>query len=673
MTDFEKVTENEQISQQSKQVPVDSETTTDDYTENIQGIDNYSPETLEQITIEGVTQAHIVSAIKKCLEVSTLIKPSKTLINSVYSILDNLFIKEKRYVILEAPTGSGKTIIGFMVYFCIQHIYHELELKSKEISARPIPIAQLSYFLTSAKLLQEQIDTDLDRFEFRQYITMLKGVSNYVCTSETDKLDALKAQGLPLPTDRNGNTISKIMYNDRPCKGLTKIQRIGAYDHCDPNCPYQVARFEASEKSCTVLNYAYFLNIMRSEFNPFFGKRFLTIADEAHLIPDIVCNIFNYEFTQFALNQLYKLFVELESNYGTSFGINDAKESIMGVFKVFKDPLNRTSVLIDYYDTLFKVRQVLESIKKQPEHFASYIQAVSNNLERVEETLQNRDRFIKLVNERPEDIFFESEQVAYDNTTGAKVYKHIVRDLSEAEMVKTNFLSKLNKGIFMSATLGDIDEYATMMGMEPDEYVGLRLPSQFDFSKSPIIIAKSAWLNYANFDKNINKVVMDTIKICNDYHPNEKGIIHTSTFKICNIIKDKIELGLVPDKSRFLFYSNSNEKEQLIELMRTSTKPYVIVGPSLYEGLDLKDDLGRFNILVKVPYGALTDYVKKKMERFPFWYKRNTIEKIVQAIGRTNRHTNDYSTIYLLDSLFDKIIYETNEDIIKRLKYQTIY
>ena len=89
--------------------------------------------------------------------------------------------------------------------------------------------------------------------------------------------------------------------------------------------------------------------------------------------------------------------------------------------------------------------------------------------------------------------------------------------------------------------------------------------------------------------------------------------------------------------------------------LKQSQLPLVIVGPSLYEGLDLKYDEGRFNILLKVPYPGIDDYVRAKMERIPFWYERVTIEKTIQAIGRTNRAVDDRSTTYLIDSTFSKI------------------
>lgn len=633
--------------------------------ENITGIDNYSPTELEVLTIDDVTQADIIEAIKASLKVSPLINPSKVLVNSVYSILKGLFIDDKKYVILEAPTGSGKTIIGFISYFCIQYLFYKKNMPDTYLDAdRLNPVPQLGYFLTSAKMLQEQIDSDLDRFDFRNYITMLKGVANYDCILETDKLKP------PYPKDRNGLEIKRVSYSDRPCKGLTKKERMQAYSECDPICPYQVARFEASEKSFTVFNYAYFLNVMRGEFNPFFGPRLLTIADEAHLVPDIVCNIFNFEFTQFLFNRTSSIVQEMDVSYGTSEETDQAKKLLSEGFLIFRSMLNRLSTIESYFNICRDLKNLFSTVKKI-EQYKGLSTKVGDLVERFENILKTEDQF-KNLTKRPEDAFFESELIANDRVTNSKVYKHIVRDLSEGAMVKEHFLKKTNKVILMSATIGDIDEYASLMGMEDGEYLGLKLPSQFDFSKSPINLCKSGWLNYKNFDNNIDKVLLDTIKICNDYHPKEKGIIHTSTFKICNLIKDKINQGLVQNPDRFLFYANADEKEAMVNMMKESSKPYVIVGPSLYEGLDLKDDLGRFGILVKVPYGGLTDYTKRKIERFPFWYRRTTIQKVEQAIGRTNRHVNDYSTIYLMDSSFDKIIFETNESIVDRITYLKI-
>jgi len=626
---------------------------------------DYAPDKVETINIHGVLQSDIVDAIKTCLKVSPLILPSPTLVKSVFAILTSLYIDDKKYVIIEAPTGSGKTIIGFMVYFCTQYLYYKCEHEQNTIDAKPHPLPQITYFLTSAKMLQEQIDSDLDRFQFRDYIAMLKGVNNYTCIDATNKLNAES------PT-KSMFVKETVKYGDRSCMGCEKKVRQVQFAHCDDICPYQMARLDASEKSCTILNYAYFLNVLKGEFNPFFAKRFLTISDEAHLIPDIVCNIFNYEFTQYTINRVLRLLNEIEYSYGQE-GITELKELLMPCFELFTKELNGTSVIAKYLSNINKFETAFLRIDKvKPECMATNKVPIFKLQESLKSITSVGNDILKLINEREEDVYYESEEIAFDKMSGVKVFKHILKDLNESEMVKKNFLTKTNKALFMSATLGDIDEYATMMGMEEGEYAGLRLPSTFDFEKSPIMITKSGWLNYANFEKNIDKVVMDTFKVCETYHPKEKGIIHTSTFKITELLKRKIEQGLVPNPNRYLFYKTAEEKEKCVELMSSSMMPFIIIGPSLYEGLDLKDDKGRFNILMKVPYAGMSNYTKKKMERFPFWYKRNTLEKIIQAIGRTNRSTNDYSKVYLLDSLFEKIIYDTNNDICNRIKYTTI-
>ena len=99
----------------------------------------------------NATKEDIIEAIKLCLKVSPLINASNTLINSVYSILSSLYIDDKKYVIIEAPTGSGKTIIGFVVYFCTLYLQQKFENNLIPGEPKQEPFSSLTYFLTSSK------------------------------------------------------------------------------------------------------------------------------------------------------------------------------------------------------------------------------------------------------------------------------------------------------------------------------------------------------------------------------------------------------------------------------------------------------------------------------------------------------------------------------------------
>ncbi|MNN86228.1 hypothetical protein D3C81_2036210 [compost metagenome] len=78
-----------------------------------------------------------------------------------------------------------------------------------------------------------------------------------------------------------------------------------------------------------------------------------------------------------------------------------------------------------------------------------------------------------------------------------------------------------------------------------------------------------------------------------------------------------------------------------------------MVSPSLTTGTDLKDDLSRFQILVKLPWASLADQrVAKKVEMDGDWYVVEMLRVLVQAAGRSTRDKDDYSTSYVLDTSF---------------------
>lgn len=607
----------------------------------------------------------VKESIRVCLEYNPGYKKTDSLIITTYNALISFYVDNTKYVLLSAPTGQGKSIIGQLIHFCCCYIDDTIA-KSEPITIIEGSNSVLSvnsahtYFLTSSKILQDQLESDFGRFQIYDYFSMLKGTSNYECTKMTKQ------------------NKSYTNYTERFCLGMKKAEKEQL--DCFPSCPYLCARFEASVSSCSVLNYSYFLNVMKMKINPFFSVRPLTISDEAHLVPDIVLDSFNITLTMYNINKVNKIYDNMILNFKKLL-TNNGQISLNGLgieplliesFMFFSNEkvslLDITLYLTNYKKLLVLLGEQLVLYKNDKVFIEMFYKDVHKLID--DNLTADYGDYIKGLTERPEDLFIESEFITnfVFKHKSYKIFKYKVYDLSEAEMCKKNFLSKVKRGLFMSATLGNIDEFALLMGMQKNEYTGFRLESNFNFDKSPINIVNSGYLNYANFTKNIPKIVFDTLKICEELHPKEKGIIHTSTFVIANLLKEEIyKRGL--GYGRYLFYENSEEKEFCINRMKNEKGNYVIIGPSLYEGLDLKQETGRFNIVMKAPYSGLSDYIRKKMERYPFWYERKTLEKLVQAIGRTNREIDDFSVTYLLDSSLDKLIFKTPEFVTKRIKY----
>ena len=137
-------------------------------------------------------------------------------------------------------------------------------------------------------------------------------------------------------------------------------------------------------------------------------------------------------------------------------------------------------------------------------------------------------------------------------------------------------------------------------------------------------------------------------------HKNEKGIIHCHSYKIVKYLQENLQ------SPRLLFHDSTN-RDLVLKAHILSTKATVILSPSMEEGVDLKNELSRFQIICKIPYPYLGDkLITQRMKRWKWWYSYETIKKIVQSIGRSIRNKKDYAKTYILDNCW-KDFYLRNE------------
>ncbi len=106
-------------------------------------------------------------------------------------------------------------------------------------------------------------------------------------------------------------------------------------------------------------------------------------------------------------------------------------------------------------------------------------------------------------------------------------------------------------------------------------------------------------------------------------------------------------------------------RERAISDHYESTEPTILASPSMTEGLDLKDDLSRIQIITKVPYPFLDPYNRVRMQRDPKWYQLQTALTLVQATGRSVRSVDDYALTVILDQDFGRFLSQ-NQDILPK-------
>jgi len=210
------------------------------------------------------------------------------------------------------------------------------------------------------------------------------------------------------------------------------------------------------------------------------------------------------------------------------------------------------------------------------------------------------------------------------------------------------------KILLMSGTILDRDTYCRNLGIPINEVAFISLDSPFDKKNRPIFIVSAGSMRYKNIDKSLPKLAKAVQSLINNEHKNEKGIIHCHTYRIAKYLNQHVKTN------RFLLHDSSNRME-VYNFHLNDKKPTILLSPSLTEGIDLFDELSRFQIIMKIPFPYLGDeFIKQKMNRVSGWYEWETAKTIIQASGRSIRHEDDHSITYILDSDFN-FFYKRNE------------
>ena len=514
-------------------------------------------------------------------------------------------------IILSAPTGSGKSVVGIAV----SYILNEEENKH-------------GFILSSDLSLQEQYERDFKRFNINY--GSIKGINNYLCVDNNEKNS--------LGTCRIRNKAPKRMY-------------------CYSQCPYFSARDNAADSPTALLNYSYFLihmNYVNQHMDePIFEPRDFCICDEGHKILDIVQNHFSprfdpktieklekivYFFDTYKIRNHYKDFYEIKTNIGKLFDTENQEEL-----------LSLLSNIELSFEELTASWQVLKD-KTSKEYPQEDPPKAWKDALRLCDWM--KDLHCK-VEDYVDIINVTSTRNIVKNPTGED--ELTFNCLEESYMMQKYFHQWTGFTVLMSATFADPSDYMRSIALGKAKYI--KMQSNFNFEKSPIYFYNKRRMSYAQIKENLPWLYAEIDKIL-DNHKNENGIIHTASYDLTKKIYDNLSKK---NQKRILVYSGSEEKKKVLDVLKAG-KNRVIMGPSLTHGLDLRDSWARFAIIAKVPYASLTDkFVATKMKIDNRWYKWKTIIDVLQSVGRTVRNENDWCETYILDACFGDLLHQSRK------------
>lgn len=551
----------------------------------------------------------------------------KAIVEAVHAII-NL---EHKDVIIEAPTGVGKSVIAYTIH----KVFGDL-VDRKSASQRKAHQA----YLDSIKAGNPEADTSLIHDPWEPYLWKstvtcpTKGLQDQYVHDFQDMVNfkGRKNYGCSAPTataqTHYGNASCQQILRDRDCQRW--------------RCPYVQAKNKWLIAPLRVSNSHLKISL---DLEVFGGdhRHDLLIMDECHRLPDVLVDIFE-------MNINLKNMIALQAK-----GLPRGGEIV--------DLINKLYAAIGDNLKEGKIIAVTDEIKEA----ADDLRTVSSS---IIETLTDKLRESTLSDIQEQFIDDLLTRLSSISTNAAALAQHQIQDIivqsvvfEEHQMMEITLKPilasdvyapalgwKADYRIFMSATVCGPEKYAETMGIGKFYYIEIDNPIPRD----------SRIVNYIPVGKMSGKFIdatkphmLEAIDELIEAHIDENGLIHTASYKLAEYIKtwskysDRIIIG--KDRKKTMAWLEHGADPD--------NKPVVVVSPSMVEGYDLKGDLCRFNIIAKVPFGSLGDpLIKYRADRDFGMYNRETILHVVQASGRGTRGVSDFSVNYILDESFDTLL-----------------
>ena len=518
--------------------------------------------------------------------------------------LDAFLVQKKRFVILELGTGCGKSAIGVtLARYLEAHggpTFMETDGVREETTG--------AYVLTTQKILQSQYMDDFGPDSGRNLMRSLKSANNYGCR----------------------------FYEDMRCSDSRRLlKQLGKHLEgsefqkcCRSSCPYMLDKQEFLSFPVGITNFSYFLaeTMYAKQLEP----RSTLIIDECHNIENELGKFIEVSFSERFAKQLGIRVPKLDTTESVLNWIKGPYKK--GVQKCMKDLEGKLASSFNQGGA-----SGMSDMSKRYEMLDKHICKVNRFIETYDPNNWVMNPVKSTPGEARSGRKFEFKPV----DVSAYGHEHLYR-----------FGSRV---VLMSATIVDKNTFCKSVGIDPNDCAFLHIASPFPVKNRPIHYLGVGSMSMNSIDSTLPKLAQVVAQLL-DLHKNDKGIIHCVNYRIAKYIVDTL-------KSPRLLLHDAENREEMIEFHVSNPNPTVLISPSMTEGVDLRDDASRFQLLCKVPFPYLGDKViQLRKSKNPGWYACQTVRTIIQAFGRSIRNENDHATSYILDTDWERF-FKTNSSI----------
>lgn len=582
--------------------------------------------------------------------------------------------KEKKHLIVEAGTGTGKTLA-----YLIPAINESIRTKKRIVIS------------TGTKNLQEQLmEKDIPFlqkiFPKKFSAAYMKGRNNYACIYRLHKSDGQAILDGMNEVDhfrdvrewsRETKTGDRAELTHLP-ENLPFWNRVNARSEicigqkCPDFEPCFITRMRsgADKADIVIVNHHLFfadLNVRGNQFGKVIPDYGAVIFDEAHLIEDIAADYFGFHVSNFRIDELVRDANELPIHDAiatsdimkTSARIANFSEQFWARFSQARGQEGRFPLLPD----AFASRGA--DGKDHPTALGEAYHALDKALGRLEtevdifsEKMPEAESVVKRIRQTRFDLGFIVKQadrnfVYWLERRGRGVFLQ-ASPVDVSELLREKLFDKVNTCVLTSATLsanGSFNFIRDRLGLTAGKTNSLVAPSSFDYEKQAIIYLPKGMPDPRSpeFTQSAAAEIVRILQVTRGH-----------AFVLCTSNSSMTALyELVSSRIGYpCFLQGSMSKTGLLEKFRATPNAVLFATSSFWQGVDVRGDQLSCVIIDKLPFAVPTDPIVQARSRFIdenggrsfFDYSvPQAVISLKQGVGRLIRSTTDRGVIAILD------------------------
>jgi len=563
-------------------------------------------------------------------------------------------IQNKTYTIVEAGTGTGKTL-GYLIPLVLSEKKAVISTGTKNL--------QEQIFLKDIPLLEKVMVSKIDAL-------LMKGRTNYLCRYKY--LRYISQSSLIVPEKeiirkRIEEWLKTTMFADRAELhwlsdddplweeiSATSEQCLGSECLHMEECYLNEVRRKAVQSQLIIVNHHLFfadLKVKKGGFGEIIPRFQVAVFDEAHKIEEIATTYFGESLSTMQLMQFMK---DLEKEVNGSKKKNFKKhldligKGIRNLQTIFDDSdvrgqMNGETLSKIHEGPSRDIRNGLNFIQQQAalkDFCSTSFQTLSN---RAEEMVQSLEKIF---------TFHDPNWLDWYEKQKRGITFH-ASPLDISQTLQELLYDKVKTIIFTSATLstnGCFDYTRSRLGLNGNIEEGI-YPSHFDFKKQALLyIPKDLPLpNEPDFSQKIANRIKDILKITSG-----RALILFTSYHNLNQVHE-----ILNENIPYTVYKQGDApKTVLLERFKQETHSVLLATGSFWQGVDVPGDSLSCLIIDKLPFDSPGDPLvaarieairARKGNPFMEYQLPTAIISLKQGMGRLIRQSSDKGVLAIMD------------------------